>query len=177
MKGFVLIAVLSVLFLISCAALDNVPPTIQTLKFSKIPQNAGEPIVIEVIAVDQSGISRIDVYNGEEKIYTTTRTGEISFPAPYGTVSLRVVVIDKNGNSSSRTLSPFKTEDVKAPNVKIDYTPKGVVPGETISVIVTATDAESGVRKMGLRVNGSEVTLENLWGCRKSFSQILRLTF
>lgn len=161
MKGFVLIAILSALFLISCAALDNVPPTIQTLRFSKIPKNAGEPVVIELIAVDQSGISRIYVYNGDEKIYSTTRTGEISFPAPYGTVSLRVVVIDKNGNASSKTLSAFKTEDVKAPSVEIEYTPKGVVPGETISIVVTAVDAESGVRKTGLRINGSEVTLEN----------------
>lgn len=156
-----IILALSVLFLVlSCAMLDKMPPVLDVSLF-KISEIAGENFVLNISASDQSGIDRIEIYANDKLIFRTTQTGQISVPAPYGSFTLKVLAYDRAGNSASRVLGSFKTRDLTKPEVSIDYTPKGPLPSETVTVVVSAQDNESGIRTVGLRVNKKEVQLTN----------------
>lgn len=150
-----------VLFLIvSCAMLDKIPPVLEA-SLSKISEVAGESFILNVSATDQSGIDRIEIYANDNLILKTTQTGQISIPAPYGSFTFRVVAYDRAGNSSAKVIGPFRTKDLTKPKVAIDYTPKGVQPGEMVTAIVSAQDNESGIRVIGLKINKKEVQLTN----------------
>jgi hypothetical protein len=157
MKKIILLLVVSI-FIASCAMLDKIPPTLE-VSVSKLTNFAGEDIVLNVVASDQSGIDRIEIYANDKKIHTATQSGEISFPAPYGSFTLKVVVFDRAGNHSSKVVGSFKTKDMKEPVVSLEYSPKGPKPDEMVVVHVSAEDSESGVRIVGLRINKKEVDL------------------
>ncbi len=152
---------LSILFLVvSCAMLDKVPPVLEASIY-KITDIAGENIVLNISATDQSGIDRIEIYANDKLIFKTTQTGQISFPAPYGSFTLKVVAYDRAGNPTSKIIGSFKTKDLIKPKVSVDYTPKGAMPGEIVTVTVSAQDDESGIRVAGLKINKKEVQLTN----------------
>lgn len=156
-----IILVLLIFFLtLSCTMLDKIPPVLD-VSLSKISEIAGENIILNVSATDQSGIDRIEIYANDNLILKTTQLGQISVPSPYGSFTVKVVVYDKAGNSTSKVIGSFKTRDLTKPQVSVDYTPKGVRPSETVTVIVSAQDNESGVRVTGLRINKKEVQLTN----------------
>ncbi len=156
-----LVLALPVLFLIiSCAMLDRVPPLLD-VSLSEMSEIAGENFVLNISVSDQSGIDRIEIYANDRLIFKTIQSGQISIPAPYGSFTLKVVAYDRAGNSASKVIGSFKTKDLKKPEVSVDYTPKGPRPSETVTVIVSAQDNESGIRTVGLRVNKKEVQLTN----------------
>ncbi|MEJ5229707.1 MAG: Ig-like domain-containing protein [Pseudothermotoga sp.] len=159
MKKTILLLMI-VFFVVSCAMLDKIPPTLE-VSISKTTDIAGENIILNVSAVDQGGISAIKIYANDTPIFETTQPGQISIKAPYGSFTLTVVAYDKAGNSTSKVIGSFKTRDLTKPKVSIDYTPKGVQPGEQVTVTVSAQDGESGIRVVGLRVNKKDVQLTN----------------
>lgn len=159
MRKIVLIILTSFL-IISCAMLDTVPPILE-VSVSKVAEVANDSIVLNVTATDQNGIDRIEVYANDRLIFTSKQPGQISFPSPYGTFTLKVVAYDRGGNSTTKVIGSFKTRDLTKPSVFVDYTPKGPLPGEMITVMVSAQDNESGIRTKGLRVNGKQVQLDN----------------
>ncbi|MGB9790140.1 MAG: Ig-like domain-containing protein [Thermotoga caldifontis] len=160
MKIVRLLLVLILLALVSCAMLDKNPPRLD-VSVQKLASVANESFVLNVSASDESGIDRVEIYANDRLIYRTSQLGQISFPAPYGSFTLRVVVFDRVGNVSSRVIGQFRTIDLTAPSVTIVTSPTSPLPGETVTVFVNAEDKESGIRVSGLRVNNKEVQLVN----------------
>lgn len=154
------ILVLTLLTLVSCAMLDKNPPKLD-VSVLKLASVANESFVLNVSASDESGIDRVEIYANDRLIYRTSQPGQISFPAPYGSFTLRVVVHDRAGNVSSRVIGQFRTVDLTAPGVTIVTSPTSPLPGETVTVFVNAEDRESGIMRVGLRVNNKEVQLVN----------------
>jgi len=159
MKKAILLLII-VFFMVSCAMLDKIPPVLE-VSISKTSDIAGESIILNVSAIDQSGISAIRIYANDKLILETAQPGQISIPAPYGSFTLTVVAYDKAGNSTSKVIGSFRTRDIIKPKVSVDYTPKGVQPGEQVTVVVSAQDDESGIRAVGLKVNKRDVQLTN----------------
>lgn len=155
-KFVILVSMLAIIT--SCALLDKTPPAFD-FSIMKITDVAGESFILNVSASDESGIDRVEIYANDKLIYKTNQLGQISFPAPYGSFTLKIVVYDRAGNSTSRVVSEFRTRDLTPPTVSISYTPTNPLPGETVNILVTAQDEESGVRTKGLRINGEEVQL------------------
>ena len=158
MKRFILL-ILPLLLISSCAEMKK-PPAIVTAYIIEIPEEAGKMMTVYIKISNEENMGSIEIYNGDILIATFKKSGYLSFPAPFGTVRLTIVVYDSLGRiSDTVSLQTFKTYDLSPPKVEMKVTPESPIPGDTVTVNVEAEDSESGIVEKHLYLNQEEVNI------------------
>jgi len=158
MKRFILL-ILPLLLISSCAEMKK-PPTIVAAYIIEIPEEAGKMMTVYIRVSNEENMGSIEIYNGDTLIATFKKSGYLSFPAPFGTVRLTIVVCDSLGRiSDTVSLQTFKTYDLSPPKVEIKIIPESPIPGDTVTVDVEAKDSESGIGEKHLYLNQEEVSI------------------
>ncbi|MCD6268214.1 MAG: hypothetical protein J7J14_07385, partial [Thermotogaceae bacterium] len=158
MKRFILL-ILPLLLISSCAEMKK-PPAIVTAYIIEIPEEAGKIMTVYIKISNEENMGSIEIYNDDILIATFKKSGYLSFPAPFGTVRLTIVVYDSLGRiSDTVSLQTFKTYDLSPPKVEMKVTPESPIPGDTVTVDVEAEDSESGIVEKHLYLNQEEVNI------------------
>lgn len=160
MRKIVILILSLILLLISSCADMRKSPIIDTAYIVEVPEKAGDMMTIYIRLSNEKNMSSIKVYNDDILIATFKKSGYLSFPTPFGTVKLTVVVYDSFGRvADTVSFQTFKTYDLSPPKVDINVTPESPVPGEIVTVSVEAEDPESGISKMHLYMDQTEVSV------------------
>jgi len=138
---------------------DVYPPT-GNLSFNKTTAVLGEEIIVDITASDDSGEVFVEATVNGESVEITGNQLRYT-PAAEGVYEFVVAFSDAAGNKTvCRQNVVVTSADVTAPTLNVGNIPDAIVLGETIELIVDATD-NSGIVYINASINGIELDVSS----------------